>query len=135
MLSCYDSAINFKKLSSCIVNKRHHFLLLLIVLLSLIALFFSAEVKAVVFKHTRLDSVGHFFGFFCLSFLLNYTLKSPLLVTVLCLIFYAVLSEIGQYYLGFRNGEFRDIIADVIGVISFATLQWLYNFYWRKTPR
>jgi VanZ family protein len=45
-----------------------------------------------------------------------------------------VLSEVGQYYLGFRNGEFRDIIADVIGILSFAAVQWFYSFYWRKKP-
>jgi|TARA_B110000090_G_C13312077_1_gene420004 VanZ family protein len=114
------------------VKRRHHFLLLLLALLSLIALFFSTEVKAVVFKHTQIDSVGHFFGFFCLSFLLNYILKFPLLITVLCLTLYAVLSEVGQYYLGFRNGEFRDVVADVIGVLSFVSLQYLYNYYWHK---
>jgi len=117
------------------VKRRHHFLLVLLALLSLIALFFFTEVKAVVFKHTQIDSIGHFCGFFCLSFLLNYILKFPLLITVLCLTLYAVLSEVGQYYLGFRNGEFRDVIADVLGVLSFASLQYLYSYYWRKTAQ
>lgn len=134
MLSCYDSYINLKKSSRYIVKRRYHFLPPLIALLSLFALFFSPEVTAFVFKHTQIDSIGHFFGFFCLSFLINYALKLPLLVTVTCLIFYAVLSEVGQYYLGFRNGEFRDIIADVIGILSFAAVQWFYSFYWRKKP-
>ena len=117
------------------VTTRYHFLFILLFLLCLIALFFSAEVKIALFKHTQIDTVGHFIGFFFLSFLLNNFFKFPLLTTVACLIFYAALSEIGQYYLGFRNGEFRDFIADVVGVLMFAFLKWLYSLYWqKKTP-
>jgi|TARA_B110000091_G_scaffold166110_1_gene177543 VanZ family protein len=123
------------QISIYIVTKRHHFLLLLIFLLSLMALFFSTEVKTVVFKHTALDSIGHFIGFFCLSLLLNYILKFPLLVTTCCLALYAVLSEVGQDYLGFRNGEFRDVVADIIGILSFAFLKCFYSYYWRKTSQ
>ena len=115
------------------MKNRHHFLFLLIVLLSLVALIFSTDIRAVLFEHTKIDTIGHFIGFFCLSLLLNSIFKIPLLTTVFCLIFYAVLSEIGQYYLGYRNGEFRDVVADIVGILFFAILKWTYTVYWRKS--
>ena len=114
------------------VKKHHHFIFLLIVLLSLVALFFSTEVSAALLEHTKLDTIGHFIGFFCLSLLLNSIFKFPLFTTVACLTFYAILSEIGQYYLGFRNGELRDVVADILGILCFALLKSIYQRYWRN---
>ncbi len=133
---CYDKATYLPTdLSEIIVKIRHHFLVALIAFLSLVALFFSAEVKAAFLAHTQLDSIGHFVGFFCLSLLLNAIFKFPLLTTIACLTFYAALSEIGQYYLGFRNGEFRDVVADVSGILFFALLKWLYTLYCLYKPK
>ncbi|MCJ8320824.1 MAG: VanZ family protein [Colwellia sp.] len=115
------------------MKNRHHFLFLLIILLSLLGLVFSNDIRILLFEHTKIDSIGHFVGFFCLSLLLNSIFKFPLLTTVICLVFYAALSEIGQYYLGFRNGEFRDFVADVVGILFFALLKWIYTVYWRKS--
>lgn len=115
------------------MKNRHHFLFLLIVLLSLFALIFSTDIRALLFEHTKIDTIGHFIGFFCLALLLNSIFKIPLLTAIPCLIFYAALSEIGQYYLGYRNGEFRDVVADVVGLLFFALLKWGYTVYWRKS--
>ena len=114
------------------MKNRHHFLFLLIVLLSLCSLIFSNDLRTIIFEQVKIDSIGHFIGFFCLSLLLNSLLKLPLFNTVICLIFYAALSEIGQYYLGFRNGEFRDVVADILGVLLFTLLKWTYVVYWQK---
>ena len=54
------------------------------------------------------------------------------MTTALTLSFYAALTEIGQYYLGFRNGEFRDFVADVMGIIIFIFLYWLYQICVKK---
>lgn len=102
-------------------------------MLSLIILVFSSDIRTLIFENTKMDTIGHFIGFFTLSLLLNSIFKLPLLNTITCLIFYAALSEIGQYYLGFRNGEFRDFVADVVGILFFALLKWIYTVYWRKS--
>lgn len=80
-----------------------------------------------MYNATRIDSVGHFIGFFILAWVFNGVLKLSLLHTSVCLSLYAVASEIGQYYLGFRNGEFRDVIADMVGVVLFVVLKRLLD--------
>ena len=115
------------------MKSRHHYLFLLTVLLCVIVLAFSSDIRGLIFKQTGIDTIGHLIGFFCLSLLLNSIFKFPLMTTVVCLTFYAALSEIGQYYLGFRNGEFRDFVADVVGILFFALMKWIYTVYWRKS--
>ena len=92
----------------------------------------SAEVRDIVFQFTKIDTIGHFISFFCLTWLLNSLLKFPLFNLGLCLVLYAALTEIGQYYLGFRNGEFRDFIADTFGIGVFVLIKWLIVVYGRK---
>ncbi len=50
----------------------------------------------------------------------------------IALIFYAALSELGQYYLGFRNGEMKDFIADLFGIFMFVLLKWVWLVYGKK---
>jgi len=104
--------------------------LILITLLVLILLYFiPAEFKTSIINKIQLDTVGHIIGFFGLTWLLVRVLELPLANTVICLFFYSALTEISQYYLGFRNGEFVDFIADIVGVSLFAICQRLLVSY------
>jgi VanZ family protein len=114
------------------VKHRQHFLFLFIVLLILLLIIFSETLRNFLFELTKLDTIGHFISFFCLALVVNSLLKLPLFTSAISLSFYAALSEIGQYYLGFRHGEFRDFVADVLGILFFVLLKWLYIKYWKK---
>lgn len=115
------------------MKKRHHFLFLFITLLSLLAIIFVDPIRHFIFNLAKLDTLGHFISFFCLTLVLNSVFKFPLFNTAVSLSFYAALSEIGQYYLGFRNGEFRDVFADILGILFFVLLKKLYKRYWEKS--
>lgn len=69
-------------------------------------------------SHFRIDSTGHFIGFFSLTALLLFGLKLPVFSTSFTLVVYAIATELGQAYLGFRNGELNDVIADIYGMLS-----------------
>ncbi len=110
----------------------HHLLFFLVILVSVVILTISNEVREVVFQLTKIDTIGHFIGFFCLTWILNSLFKLPLFNLAICLVLYSGLTEIGQYYLGFRNGEFRDFIADIIGIGIFVIIKWMVVVYGRK---
>ncbi len=108
-------------------------LLLLIFSLILILFFFIPnELSIIVLNNIKIDTFGHIIGFFGLSWILIGLLKLPLMNTVICLYFYSALTEIAQYYLGFRSGEFFDFIADVVGISLFAIMQWILIVYGKK---
>ena len=103
---------------------------LLISALLLVLFFFVPEqLKTTIINKIQLDSIGHLIGFFGLTWILVGILKLPLFNTVICLFFYSALTELSQYYLGFRRGEFMDVIADVVGISLFAVCQWLFGLY------
>ena len=85
-----------------------------------------------VVESTRIDTIGHFIGFFLLTWLLTTFIKLPTSIAALTLVFYAAASEFGQAYLGFRNGEFSDFVADIIGVTCFIFILWCKSIYQRK---
>lgn len=114
------------------MKTRHHLLFFLLLLLSVVILFISDDIRTLILDTTGIDSFGHIISFFILSWLLSSILKLPLLNIGICLIFYGALSEIGQYYLGFRNGEFRDFVADLIGISLFMLLKWFAIVYGKK---
>lgn len=104
------------------------FILLFIVCFSSIIYNFD-EVRDVFSQYIKIDKVGHFIGFFFLTWLLNSTLKLPLINLTLTLVLYAALTEIGQYYLGFRKGEINDFIADILGILTFMLIRWFSIMY------
>ncbi len=59
-------------------------------------------------------------------------IKLPLPLTVITLIFYGALSELGQLYLGFRNGEISDFFADTAGIIFFALCKYIYTCIFKR---
>jgi len=117
------------------VKIRHHLTFLILIISAAILLFFSselllpAELKKIVFRSPQIDTIGHFISFFILAWLIHSVLKLTLVKTLITLSFYGALSELGQYYLGFRNGEFSDFFADVAGISSFILLKLLYLAY------
>lgn len=115
------------------MSVRQQLYLFLVVICSLTGILFFTEIGNLFYKHTRLDTTGHFISFFLLGALLHYLIKISLFVSCSCLIFYGALSELGQYYLGFRNAEFRDFYADTLGVLAFALLKWCIFLYQRRT--
>jgi len=54
-------------------------------------------------------------------------MRVPLMNSILCITFYAALTEVGQYYLGFRSADFSDFIADMVGIMLFITLKVIYT--------
>ena len=120
------------------MKAKHHLLFFLTIFIGFILLLFATElfipdsIKNAIFKFPQIDTIGHFTGFFILTWLVSTLLRLPLLNIVLCLIFYGALSEIGQWYLGFRNGEFTDFYADTTGILVFALLKWISIVYGKK---
>jgi len=102
-----------------------HLFFSLLFVLFLEILFLSYDVKVQSFLFPKVDSVGHCVGFLFLTWLLNALIKSSTLNLVLCLVLYSALTEIGQHYLGFRNGEFRDFIADTLGIGFFMVIYYI----------
>ena len=120
---------------SIFVKARHHFVFLFIILSLIITLLFSdvllsGDIRKIIFRFPKVDTIGHFITFFSLTWVVHSIIKLPLKVTVFTLIFYAGLTELGQAYLGFRTGEITDFLADVVGILSFVLIKWLYT-RWR----
>lgn len=118
-----------------LVKIRHHLIFFILIISAVILLFFSsellfsAEIKRIVFRSPQIDTIGHFIGFFILAWLTHSLIKLTLKETFITLIFYGALSELGQYYLGFRHGEFSDFFADIAGISLFILLKLLYLAY------
>lgn len=114
---------------------RHHLTFFILIISAAILLFFSSELllpielKKVIFRSPQIDTIGHFISFFILAWLIHSLMKLTLLETLITLSFYGALSELGQYYLGFRNGELSDLYADITGVGLFILLKLLYLIY------
>jgi len=114
------------------VKARHHFLFLFIIVSLVMLLLYSdvllsAEIRKSIFRFPKIDTIGHFITFFSLTWVVHSIIKLPLKVTLITLIFYAALSELGQDYLGFRTGELADFLADVLGIVTFALMKYLYS--------
>jgi len=117
------------------VKAQHHLIFFILIVTGASFLFFSSElllpdaVKKLIFRSPQIDTIGHFIGFFVLTWLVSSILKFSLLNTLFTLSFYAALSELGQYYLGFRNAEFSDFFADIAGISLYLFLKHTYLRY------
>lgn len=106
------------------VKKNHHLLLLFCIIFIAIIFSFIPGFNEQLVENTKIDTIGHFIGFFLLTWLIRALVKLPISVIAMTLIFYAAASELGQAYLGFRNGEFTDFVADIMGIGSFIFIHW-----------
>lgn len=114
------------------MKKIHYAFILLLIIFSSLIIYNTDEVRSVLSQYTKIDKIGHFIGFFFLTWLLSHTLKLPLVNLSLTLILYSALTEIGQHYLGFRNGELKDFVADVFGILTFMFIKWCSVIYSKK---
>lgn len=102
-------------------------LTLLLIFISSIMLFTFTffEAEHIIKVSMEIDFIGHFIGFFFLTWFLHTKLSLPLINIGLCMVFYGAVTELSQLYLGFRNGEISDFIADVLGISLYMAIKWL----------
>jgi len=114
------------------VKVSHHLIFFIIVIIATVLFAFSANylittiLVNVSFHRPNIDTIAHFIGFFCLAWLIYALLEMTLISILFTLSFYGALTELGQYFLGFRNGEYSDFYADVAGSLFFIALAGLY---------
>ena len=112
------------------MKSRYHLSILTIIGILFFCLYFlSDDFRRLAFRSTQIDSIGHIIVFFTLAWILHSILKLPLINISLTVIFYGALTEFGQFYLGFRTGEFNDFFSDVIGVTLFCVIRWSIFIY------
>lgn len=112
------------------MKRKQHLLLFVFFIATLfIAWLIASDIKAITSYQIKIDAVGHFIGFFILTWFIHYFLKLPLFELVITLCSYAALTELAQLYLGYRNGEFSDFIADILGVNFYVLLNWAFIVY------
>ncbi|XQW84364.1 VanZ family protein [Thalassotalea piscium] len=112
------------------MNRYYQLLIILVLfIVSISAYFLVDDLRVIISRGTQIDSIGHLTSFFLLTWLLNGIAKFPLINCMLTLSFYAALTELGQYYLGFRNGEISDFFADLVGIALFSILRWGFIIY------
>lgn len=119
-----------------IVKARQHYYFLITVLIITVAVLFAHEflpdpIRKRLFQMPAIDTIGHLTSFFLLAWVCHSVLKLSLTLCVPLLTFYAALTEVGQSFLGYRKGEFSDFIADVVGVLLFVLIKWLYSRYFK----
>lgn len=113
-------------------SQQHLLLLLIFLTLGIVVSLLAHDWAAIVFRSTQIDSIGHLIGFFTLTWFLHGVFKFPLVNLAITLVCYGGLTEIAQWHLGFRNGEFSDFLADVAGVTLFVALKWLKVVYYDR---
>jgi hypothetical protein len=77
------------------------------------------------------DKFNHFLAFFTLSLLLNRSSSSyhARVRNMLSLLFFGILIEFVQHYLPHRESSILDILADLVGILSFQFLLSSYRWY------
>jgi len=112
------------------MKSRYHLSILAIIVMLFFCFYFSSEdLRRIAFRSTEIDSIGHIISFFCLTWVLHSIVKLPLFNTMLTVAFYGILTELGQYYLGFRSAQVSDFISDLIGIALFGVIRWAILIY------
>ncbi|TYK65939.1 VanZ family protein [Colwellia echini] len=119
------------------MKARQHTYFFITVIVILIALLFAHEllpddIRKRIFKFPTIDTIGHLTSFFILTWVSHSVIKLSLPFCIPLLIFYAALTEVGQSFLGYRNGELNDFFADVVGIGLFVLAKWLYVKFFRQ---
>ncbi|WP_160173536.1 VanZ family protein [Thalassotalea sp. ND16A] len=100
--------------------KLLHYAIFLVVIIS-VFINYSA-IASLLHQYQLLDKTGHFLGFLFLTWFLDKLIKIDLKVTVFTLCIYSGLTELGQWYLAFRSGQWSDFLADVLGCITYVLI-------------
>ncbi len=80
---------------------------------------------------TSSDKLNHIIAFFTLSLLLNRassTLNARLR-NMLALIIFGISIEVFQYFTTYRSSDYKDVVADGVGILLFQLLLSLYRAY------
>ena len=118
------------------MKSRYHLSILAMIVILFFCLYFSSgDFRRIVFRSTEIDSIGHMISFFGLTWVLHSILKLPLLNTMVTVAFYGALTELGQYYLGFRSGQLSDFISDLIGISLFGIIRWSILMYRNRSGK
>ena len=94
--------------------------------------FLPEPLRKRIFQFPAIDTIGHLTSFFILTWVSHSLIKLPLSVCIPLLAFYAALTEIGQSFLGYRNAEWGDFIADIIGISLFVIAKWAYIIFFKR---
>lgn len=114
------------------MKKSYHLLIFFSLLFVAAFLLLIPGAEEAVFQNPEIDTIGHFIGFIVFTWLVHIFLQLPLVTLTVALVFYSAASEIGQYYLGFRNGEFTDFLANVAGIFTYLGMRWVLFLYKHK---
>ena len=116
--------------------RQHYYFFTAVIFVSTLLLFaheFLPDVlRKRIFQFPEIDTIGHLTSFFILTWVSHSVIKLSLPLCIPLLVFYGALTEIGQYFLGYRNGELGDFIADIFGISLFVLAKWLYITLFRK---
>ena len=120
------------------MKARQHYYFFITVTIVTILLFFALgflpdTLRKAIFQFPAIDTIGHLTSFFILTWVSHSVIKLSLPICVPLLIFYGALTEVGQSFLSYRDGELGDVIADIIGILLFVLTKWLYLNVFRKT--
>ncbi|WP_068547362.1 VanZ family protein [Thalassotalea crassostreae] len=112
------------KSNESLINVKFSASQILILTLLIISIFISQyfDITAFLHKHHLFDKSGHFLGFLLLTAITHKLLKFDLTTVVMSMIVYSGLTEIGQWLLGYRSGQWLDFVANFIGCLSYALL-------------
>ena len=69
-----------------------------------------------------IDKLIHFSAFLILTLFMDLSIKKPLLLNKIALIFlilYAFLIELVQYFLPYRSAEVFDFVSDLLGILVY----------------
>lgn len=86
-------------------------------------------------RFPQIDTIGHFTSFFLLTWFVHSLLKVELGRTILTLLVYGGLTELGQHFLVYRQADFIDYLADVCGILFFAFVKLLYTLLKKKVSK
>lgn len=110
--------------------RQHTYFLISVIVITLVLLFahefLSEPLRKRIFQFPAIDTIGHLSSFFILTWVCHSILKLSFVVYMPTLTFYAALTEVGQSFLGYRNGEVGDVIADIVGILLFVLAKWCY---------
>lgn len=116
--------------------RQHYYFFITVIIASILLLcaheFLPNTLRKSIFQFPAIDTIGHLTSFFILTWVSHSVIKLSLPVCVILLSFYAALTEVGQSFLGYRNGEAGDFVADVVGIILFVLAKQLYRRFYQK---
>ncbi len=64
------------------------------------------------------DKLNHFIAFFIYPVLLKLSYKKGYFETIVLSLLFGIFIEVVQYFLPYRSGEFADLTADFLGILS-----------------